>query len=198
MPFSVNSEVTAMKKECEELRESFVSREELYNGHIIHVVKDTVTLPNGKNAFREVALHPGAVAVVPLEEDGTVYMERQFRYPMNDVLWEIPAGKMDPGEDPLAAVKRELEEETGLVSQRITSLGMFYPSPAILGEKIHLYLAEALAVGSVHRDEDEFLTVVRVPLEEMVEKIIGGQIPDGKTQAAILRVAHMLKKRKGE
>ena len=184
-----------MKNECEELREAFVSREELYDGHIIHAVKDTVTLPNGKKAFREVVLHPGAVAVVPLAEDGTVYMERQFRYPMNDVLWEIPAGKMDPGEDPLAAVKRELEEETGLISHRLTDLGLFYPSPAILGEKIRLYLAEELVEGRVHRDEDEFLTVVRVPLDEMVEKIIAGEIPDGKTQAALLRVAHMLKKR---
>ena len=185
-----------MKNGQEELLESFVSREEIFEGWILHVVKDTVTLPNGKPAFREVALHPGAVAVVPLERDGTVYMERQFRYPMNEILWEIPAGKLDPGEDPLEAAKRELEEETGLSAGRITKLGMYYPSPAVFGEKIHLYLAQELSTGREHRDEDEFLQVLRVPLSDMVEKILAGEIPDGKTQAALLRVAHMIKNRK--
>ena len=187
-----------MENERKMLAEEYLSREEIYHGKILHVVKDTVALPTGKKTLREVVLHPGAVAVVPLEEDGTVYMERQFRYPMDEILWEIPAGKIDPGEDPLVAAKRELEEETGLSAERITKLGMYYPSPAILGEKIHLYLAEGLSAGQVHRDADEFLQVVRVSLDEMVEKIMAGEIPDGKTQAALLRVAGMIKKRKGE
>ena len=175
-----------------ELAEKPLRRQKIYDGCILHVVRDTALLPNGKEATREVVLHPGAVAVVPLDRDGCVYMEKQYRYPMEHVIDEIPAGKMDPGENPDEAARRELAEETGLRAGKWTYLGLFYPSPAILGEKIHLYLAEELEEGDTDPDEDEFLEVERVPFDEMVRRVTAGEIPDGKTQCAILRVWHHL------
>ena len=173
-------------------------REEIYDGVILHVVRDTVTLPNGKPATREVALHNGAVCVVPLTEDGCVILEEQFRYPMNGVLTEIPAGKSDKGEDPFRAAKRELREETGLLAQKWTYLGEYYPSPAILSEKIQMYLAEDLSQDENDPDEDEFLTVRRVPFGDAVASVLRGEIPDGKTQCALLRVDALLRARETE
>ncbi len=171
-----------------QLREEFVSREEIFRGVIAHLVRDTVTLPNGKCATRETILHNGAVAIVPLFEDGTVLMEYQYRYPLGRVVYEIPAGKLDsPEEDTRAAAERELREETGYTADRLTSLGWYIPSPAILGERIELFLAEGLHPGATDLDEDEFLFTERRPLKELCEKILSGEIEDGKTQAALLK-----------
>lgn len=178
-----------------ELAEKKVSSREIYNGVILHVVKDDVTLPNGNPAFREVIRHVGAVAVVPLTEDGKVIVERQYRYPMDMVITEIPAGKLDSKEeDHLAAAKRELQEETGITADEWTDLGVYFPTPAYSDEKIYVYLARGLHRGEQNLDEDEFLHVQEVPLEELVDQVMDGTIYDGKTQFAILKTARLLEK----
>jgi len=175
-----------------DLIEEPISSEEIYNGKIVHLFRDTVRLPNGKPATREVMHHPGAAAVVPLTEDGNVILVRQYRYPFAQVMLEIPAGKLDPGEDPMVCARRELTEETGFEAAQIVQLGVFYPSVAILDEKIHLYLARGLTFCATNPDDDEFLHVEQRPLKEMVEAVMRGEVPDGKTQTAILKTWYYL------
>ena len=178
----------------ENLKENFIDREQIYDGVVLKVVRDRVSLPNGAEAYREMCLHVGAVAVLPLLEDGRVIMERQYRYPHGRVFLEIPAGKLDyPEEDLSEAVSRELREETGAVAERYTYLGRIDTTPALINEKIHLYLAEGLTFGERELDEDEFLAVEKVPIETVVDMIMDNRIPDGKTQAAVLKVYKMLK-----
>lgn len=180
----------------EHLLETRVSREEIFDGCVLHVTRDTVRLPNGKHATREVAWHGGAVAVIPLFEDGTVLMERQYRYAHSRVVFEIPAGKLDSAEEaPLDAAKRELREETGMTASRYTDLGVIAPSVAVLSERIHLYLAEGLTEGKTNLDEDEFLSVERVPLDTLYRMVMEGKIEDSKTQIAILKVRELLRLR---
>jgi ADP-ribose pyrophosphatase len=183
------------KKYYDELKEVQVGREEIFEGAIVHLVRDTVTIPNGAKATREVCLHHGAVCVVPLTDDGEIIMERQFRYPFDKVLWEIPAGKLDKDEfDHLEAAKRELREETGYTAEKFTCIGDIYPSPAILSESIRMYIAEGLKKGEQDLDEDEFLECERVSLDRMLEMIEEGLLPDAKTQIAALRVKNILAK----
>lgn len=171
-----------------ELIEQTISRKEIYQGVVLHVVCDTVRLPNGKTAPREYCLHPGAAAVVPLCDDETVLMVRQYRYAHRRVFFEIPAGKLDDkGEPPLVGATRELREETGAVAERYTYLGPLDTSPALMDERIHLYLAEGLTFENQDLDEDEFLTVEKVPLIDLVQMVMRGEIADSKTQAAILK-----------
>jgi ADP-ribose pyrophosphatase len=177
----------------EKLKETKTGREEIFTGHIVHLVRDSVRLPNGAPATREVCLHNGAVCVVPVTDEGEIIMERQFRYPFDEVIWEIPAGKLDSAEeDVLAAAKRELREETGYTAENYTFLGDLYPSPAILSEKIAMYLATGLKKGEQELDEDEFLDVVKVPFGEVVDMILRGEIPDAKTQTAVLMAKMLL------
>ena len=178
-----------------ELKETQTSREEIFKGHIVHLVKDSITLPNGAPAIREVCLHNGAVCVVPVTDAGEIIMERQFRYPHDEVIWEIPAGKLDyPDEDMLEAAKRELREETGYNAETYTYIGTLYPSPAILSEKIGMYVATGLHKGAQELDEDEFLDVVKVPFGEVVKMIMENKIPDAKTQTAVLKAKILLGK----
>ena len=175
------------------LNEVQTGSEEIFDGVILHVFKDTVQLPNGKAATREVIRHVGAVGIVPLTDDGKVIVERQFRYPLNRVITEIPAGKLDSlTEDRLSAAKRELEEETGYTATEWINLGDYYPAAAYCDERITLYLARDLSLGQRHLDEDEFLNFEAVPLAELVEQVMDGTITDGKTQVAILKVARIL------
>jgi len=177
----------------DDLREVKATSEEIFDGAIIHLFKDTVTLPNGRPATREVIHHVGAVAIVPLTDDGKVIVEKQFRYPLDQVITEIPAGKLDSfTEDRLSAAKRELEEETGYTAEHWTELGDFHPTAAYCDEKITLYLARGLRQGQRHLDEDEFLNVEAVSLPRLVEDILAGRITDGKTQTAILKVHFLL------
>lgn len=177
------------------LSEKQTSRKEIYDGKILHIVVDDVQLPNGSFSKREVALHNGAVCIVPVTENNEIIMERQFRYPFDEVIWEIPAGKIDKGEtDPEAAAIRELREETGYSATSLHPIGVYYSSPAILSEKIYMYAATGLKKGAQELDEDEFLEVSLLPLDTVVDMIIHGEIPDGKTQAAILKVKAMLDK----
>lgn len=181
-----------MQFQDSELTEVQVSSEEIFHGKIVHLFRDQVRLPNGKVTTREVIRHPGAAAVVPLTEEGNVILVRQYRYPFAQVMLEIPAGKLDPGEDPLVCARRELTEETGYEAEEFVSLGVFYPSVAVIDEQIHLYLARGLTFRATNPDADEFLNVEQRPLSAMVEEVMRGVVPDGKTQAAILKAWYLL------
>ncbi|MBQ2794023.1 MAG: NUDIX hydrolase [Clostridia bacterium] len=174
------------------LEETFVSREEIYKGSVLHVVRDEIRLPNGESSHREFCLHMGAVCVIPITDDGRVVMERQYRYAHERVFFEIPAGKLEaPDEDPEEAARRELLEETGAVAEKITYLGRLDTTPALIREKIHMYLAEGLTFGERQLDKDEFINVELVPLTELVDMVMRGEICDGKTQIAILKAARL-------
>ena len=176
----------------ENLEEKQLSRKEIYDGKVLHVVCDDVLLPNGERAIREFCIHVGAVCVIPVTEDNMVLMERQFRYPHGRVFYEIPAGKLDyPGEDPLSAAKRELREETGAVAGKMTFLGELDTSPALINEKIYMYMAEELSFTDRELDDDEFLEVEKAPLSELVEMVMQGKISDAKTQIALLKAAKL-------
>ena len=181
-----------MQFQDSELKEVQVSSEEIYHGKIVHLFRDRVRLPNGKITTREVMRHPGAAAVVAVTGDGNVILVRQFRYPFSQVMLEIPAGKLDPGEDPLTCARRELTEETGYEASEFVSLGVFYPSVAVMDEKIHLYLARGLTFRAANPDADEFLNVEQRPLSDLVNLILENGAPDGKTQAAVLKAWFVL------
>ncbi|MCI9609015.1 MAG: NUDIX hydrolase [Oscillibacter sp.] len=179
--------------EKQTLAERKLSREDKFAGRILTVHVDTVALPNGETALREVADHPGGVAVLALDGDNRVLTVTQYRYPFGRTLLEIPAGKLDhPGEDPYEAGLRELREETGAVPGRYESLGRILPSPGCYGETLHLYLARDLRMEEQHLDEDEFLKVERVPFEEMAGRCLSGEIEDAKTVAAVLKAKILL------
>ena len=183
--------------EEKKLKEVQTGSEDIFTGVILDVKRDQVRLPNGKESIRELIRHVGAVCVVPVTEDGKVIVERQYRYPIDQVITEIPAGKLDSREeDRLHAAKRELEEETGITADRWTDMGLYYPAAAYSDEKITMYLAQGLHLGEQHLDEDEFLNVSFVPMEELVEEILQGKITDGKTQLGILKASMLLKKQK--
>lgn len=170
------------------LTEVTESTETVFRGPIFRVEVSTVRLPDGKSARRDVVRHPGAVCVLPITKEGEVYLVRQWRAGYRGTMLEIPAGKLDPGEtDTRKAAKRELREETGAIAARMTYLGEYYGSPAILEERIAMYLAEDLTFGETDLDEDEFLAPVTMPLDALVREVLAGRIPDGKTQVAALR-----------
>ena len=180
-----------------DLVERCVTSELIYDGQVVHLYVDQVALPDGNRGVREYVRHIGAVAVLPLTEDEEVICVRQYRYAHGVIMTEIPAGKLDSrDEDHAEAALRELREETGARCERLTYLGMFRSTPAILDEKIDIYLAEGLTFGEADPDEDEFLEIIKVPLSEMVERVMTGKITDGKTQVAILKVNEILRRRK--
>lgn len=180
----------------EALEEKMISRQNIFDGHVLHVRKDTISLPNGKEGTREYCHHNGAVCVIPITDEGEIICVRQYRYAMHTDVLEIPAGKLDyPEEDHTEAAIRELREETGATCEKMTYLGEYWGSPAILDEKIYMYMAEELTFGETEFDEDEFIEIVKVPLDTLVEMVLLGKIPDGKTQAAILR-AYTTRERK--
>lgn len=180
-----------------QLTETCLSSELIFDGRVVRLFVDTVALPNGESSIREYVRHIGAVAILPLTENEEVICVKQYRYAHGTVLTEIPAGKLDSAdEDHKEAALRELREETGAVPASLTYLGLFRSTPAILNEKIDLYLAEGLAFGDTDPDEDEFLSVERIPLTTLVERVMNGEITDGKTQVAILKVNEILRRRK--
>lgn len=179
--------------ELEQLEEKKISSKQVYDGYLLKVYHDEVDLPNKKKGHRELIRHNGAVCIVPLSDDLQVYVERQFRYPINSVITEIPAGKLDSKEeDHLEAAKRELREETGLLASKWTSLGSYIPTCAYSDEVIYMYLAQGLTQGQRDLDEDEFLNVKKVPLTELINLVMSGEIKDGKTQTAILKTYYYL------
>ena len=159
----------------------------LYQGRIINVRNDLIKLPNGKNAQREYVEHRGGVAVLAVDEKGMVPLVRQFRYPLGGHLWEIPAGKLEAGERPDEAIRRELKEEAGLVAGKMESLGSFYPTCGYSNEIIRLYLATDLTYVGAKPDEDEFLELKYVPLDALYQKCLSGEIRDGKTLVAVMK-----------
>ncbi len=181
----------------EKLIEHCLDSKLIYDGKVVHLYVDRIALPNGAEGVREYVKHIGAVAVLPLTDEEEVICVRQYRYAHRVVMTEIPAGKLDSSdEDHVEAALRELREETGAVCEKLTYLGLFRSTPAILDEKIDLYLAEGLTFGECDPDDDEFLEIVRVPLSELVDRVLAGEITDGKTQVAILKTAEILRRRK--
>lgn len=177
-----------------ELHEERVSNETVFEGRIIRVAVDQNRLENGRVASREIVHHPGGVCVLPVDGERNCYLVRQFRAPFEKVLLELPAGKLDrAGEDPLEAGRRELREETGAAAERYYSLGEMYSSPGFCDEVIHLYLATGLDFGESCPDEDEFLAVEKLPLAELVGRVLRGEVPDGKTQLAALKADALLR-----
>ncbi|MCI8303818.1 MAG: NUDIX hydrolase [Lawsonibacter sp.] len=177
-----------------DLSEKMVSSQTVFEGKIIKVTLDQARLPDGKLASREVVYHPGGVAVLALDEDNTVYLVRQFRYPLQRELLELPAGKLDHGaeEDVLLGAQRELSEETGLEAAEWTYLGYTLASPGFCDEALHMYLARGLTRQKQHLDEDEFLDVITMPFDQLVEQVMDGTIADGKTVSATLKVKVLL------
>ena len=168
-----------------DLTEKRISGEEKYNGVIISVTLDKVELCDGKQTLREVVHHPGGVGVLPMDEDGNVYMVRQFRYPVGAPTLEIPAGKIDRHDDHLDTAKRELSEETGFSADEYIDLGCCYTSPGYTDEIIHVYLARGLHRGRSHLDEGEFLNVEKMPFADLFNMVMRNEIIDAKTVIAV-------------
>ena len=174
------------------MQERKLSSEIKFDGKLIKVTYDIADV-NGKEAWREVVHHPGASAVVAIDEDNRIIMEKQFRYALNDYLLEIPAGKLDAGEDPLVCAKRELEEETGIVASEWISLGTIATSPGFCNEVIHLYVAKGLSKGEIHWDEDEYVEVERYTFDEWLQRMKEEKIKDSKSLSALLLAMPYLK-----
>ena len=174
------------------MKEHKLSSEMKFDGKLIKVTYDIAEV-NGKEAWREVVHHPGASAVVAIDDDNRIIMEKQFRYALNDYLLEIPAGKLDAGEDPLVCAKRELEEETGIIASEWISLGTIATSPGFCNEVIHLYVAKGLSKGEIHWDEDEYVEVERYTFDELLQRIKEEKIKDSKTLSALLLAMPYLK-----
>ena len=173
----------------EEMIEKTITSRQIFEGKVLDVRCDTVSLPNGGEGVREYAVHKGAVCVVPLTDAGEVILVKQYRYAIRKVFLEIPAGKFDfVGEDPREAALRELREETGAIPRVLTPLGALVPSCAILTERIHMFLAEGLTFGETDFDDDEFIELVKIPVDELVDMVMRGEIEDAKTQIAALKV----------
>ncbi len=170
----------------EYLSEKTLSSSYLYRGRIINVRQDRVQVSGSQVAFREIVEHPGAVAMLALDEESNLVLVKQHRQPAGEILLEVPAGKLEPGEDPMDCAKREMAEETGLEGSTWQELFTFYPSPGFCDEKIHLYKVEGLYKAPAPvTDPDEKISVIRLPLKEVGDMIINGEIKDGKTIIAM-------------
>jgi ADP-ribose pyrophosphatase len=163
-----------------------------YRGRVIDVSSERLKYANGREYDIDFVRHPGAAAVVAVDLTGRVCLVRQYRHGISDFLWEIPAGKLDPGEAPDLCAVRELAEETGVTARRWNTLGLYIPAPAIFNEVIHLYLARELQIGTANPDADEDLDLQWLPLEEAIGRVLRGEWNDGKTAMALLRARHQM------
>ena len=179
-----------------ELKESMLTRDEIFSGRVFRVTRDKILLPDGSKGIREMVHSYGGVVILPMDEQGRVTLVHQFRYAQDRILLEAVAGKLEPGEEPFAAAKRELQEETGFTADRWTDLGWICTSPGFLTERLYLYLAEGLHPGEQHLDRGEFLRCETMPLDELGRRIAEGEVEDGKTLAIYLKA--VLRERKGE
>lgn len=163
-----------------------VKSETIYKGNRLDLLKDTVTMPDGHNATREIVEYRGAAAMLPIDDDGKVIFVRQYRHSAKVETLEIPAGTLEKDEDPLVCAVRELEEETSYKADKVTFIMKFYPAIGYSREVLYLYLCEGLKKGNFNFDEDEFISLERYTLEEAIDKIFSGEIMDSKTISAIL------------
>ena len=175
------------------LNEKTLASEQIFDGRLLKVYRDEVELASGRTSTREFVHHPGGAAVVALDGEGNVYLERQFRYPYHKVVIEIPAGKLEPGEDPADAIRRELKEEIGAEAGRWDALGHIMPSVGYTDEMLYLYLARDLTFGSTHWDEDEALETFKLPFGEALAQAADGRINDAKTLAALFRAEKLMR-----
>ena len=171
--------------------EAMLESKEIFNGRVIRVTLDKVQLEDGTTSTREVVHHHGGACVLPVDADGNVTMVRQFRYALGEELWELPAGKLEAGEDPFEAAKRELSEECGLIADTYTELGVVYPTVGYDSERIYLWAAEGLHTVGQHLDAGEFLDVVKMPFAQALGLVMDGTIKDSKTQVALLKYAQL-------
>jgi len=175
-----------MEKEVKiDLTETCISSEPVFDGKLLHARRDLVRLPNGEEATREYIVHPGAVLVIPVLPDGRLVFERQFRYPLNRSFIELPAGKIDPDEDPLITGQRELLEETGYTAEEWEFVATLHPCIGYSSEAIHIYLAQGLSLGDHSRDDEEFLEIFSMSLSDAMNAMQHGEITDGKTMIAL-------------
>lgn len=175
-----------------DLTETLVSSEKLLSGKFLHVKKDTVRLPNGHVSAREYVVHPGAVVLIPLLDNGDVVLERQFRYPIGQVMIEFPAGKIDPGEEPLLCGLRELHEETGYTASEWAYAGPIHLAIAYSTEVIHAYFVRGLTAGARQLDEDEFLEVFTAPAKQLLAWCTDGTVTDAKTLSCAMHLSQFL------
>lgn len=173
--------------------ETIISEKEIFSGRVFRVAVRDVVLENGEKSVREVVYHNGGVSVLPVDSEGNVYLVRQYRCAFDSEVLEIPAGKLEKGEDPLEAAVRELKEETGFTAKEIISLGEYWPTVGYCSEKIYLYLAKGLTAGDTHFDSDEFISCIKMPYSKLLEMCKDGRIPDGKTQLAALKAMDYIK-----
>ena len=182
--------------DIKDFEEKTLASELIFDGKVVHLYRDDIELPDGKTSFREYIRHIGAVCVIPVTKEMEVVCVKQYRYALGRVVLEIPAGKLDtPDEPPLEGAKRELYEETGAVADKYTYLGSIAPSPALINEVIHIFMAENIPLGESHLDKGEFLDVEYFSLDELFDMVMNGEITDAKTQIAILKAREMLKNR---
>ncbi len=176
------------------LCEKTMKSESIFEGKVIHVMLDEVELEDGQTAKREVVGHNGGVCIAALTEKNELLFVRQFRYPYKEIVLELPAGKLEKGQTPLENGKRELLEETGAVGREYMTLGKVYPSPGYCGEIIHLYFCKIDHYEQQQLDDGEFLNVEKIPLSQAAEMVLNNEIPDAKTQIAVLKTAALVQK----
>lgn len=172
--------------------EKTISTKRIFDGRIINLKVDTVTLPNGHESTRELVEHPGGVGVIAVDDEKNVFMVTQYRKPFDEIVLEIPAGKLNYGENPLDCGMRELEEETGITADNYEYIGVYYPTPGYCLEKITIYLATGLKETRQHLDEDEFLDVHKIKLDTLFDMVMNNEINDAKTAIAILKAKAIL------
>jgi ADP-ribose pyrophosphatase len=176
-----------------ELTEKTLNSKVMFEGRILKMMVDDVELPDGSTSFREIVGHPGGVCVAPIDDDNNLYFVKQYRYPYHEIVLELPAGKLEKGMSPLDNGKRELKEEVGAEGYSFISLGQVYPSPGYTQEIIHLYACKIKNVGNQQLDQGEFLNVEKIHIDKAVEMVLNNQLPDSKTQIAILKLSMLLK-----
>lgn len=169
-----------------DLTETQLTSETVYEGKLLQVYRDEVRLPDGRTSIREYIRHPGAAVMIPMLENGNLVMERQFRYPLGKELWELPAGKIDPGESPLDSARRELLEETGYRGSTFTKVGVLYPCIGYSNEVIHIYMVEGLTLHREQQDKDEFVETFELGLDAALEAVRTGRITDAKSMVGVM------------